>query len=169
MSEKRYLEDEIDTKKIVEELLAKADPSKLFGREGLFNQLKKQIVEKVLSSELDHELGYSKHSKVAKDDSNRRNGVYEKTIIDEEGHQIRVEVPRDREGIFEPKLIPKGVRRFNGFDDKVISLYSRGMTMSEIQGHLEEIYHTPGIQRANFYCDRWSNGRSYQMAESVIR
>lgn len=142
MAEKRYLEDEIDTKKIVEELLAKADPSKLFGREGLFNQLKKQIVEKMLSSELDHEPGYSKHSKEAKDESNRRNGVYEKTIIDEEGHQIRVEVPRDREGAYEPKLIPKGVRRFSGFDDKVISLYSRGMTMSEIQGHLEEVYHT---------------------------
>ena len=122
---------------LVEELLSKADPSELFGREGLFQQLKKQIVERVLASEIEHELGYSKHSKVLKSDSNRRNGSYEKTIIDEHGQKLTIEVPRDREGEFTPQLVPKGVRRFNGFDDKVISLYARGMTMSEIQGHLE--------------------------------
>jgi len=127
---------------IVEELLSKADPSELFGRDGLFNQLKKQIVERVLESELEHDLGYSKHSKAAKKESNRRNGSYEKTIIDDDGHKLTIEVPRDRAGEYEPKLVPKGVRRFAGFDDKVISLYGRGMTMSEIQGHLEEIYHT---------------------------
>ncbi|MCP5374868.1 MAG: IS256 family transposase [Rickettsiaceae bacterium] len=75
-------------------------------------------------------------------DNNRRNGSYEKTIIDENGNQLTVDVPRDREGEFTPQLLPKGVRRFNGFDDKVISLYARGMSMSEIQGHLEEIYQT---------------------------
>ena len=128
--------------KIVEELLSKADPSELFGRDGLFNQLKKQIVERVLESELDHDLGYSKHSKVEKNDDNRRNGSYEKTVIDGDGHKLPISIPRDRDGEFEPRLIPKGVRRFNGFDDKVISLYGRGMTTSEIQGHLEEIYHT---------------------------
>ncbi|WP_342271430.1 transposase [Candidatus Tisiphia endosymbiont of Parasteatoda lunata] len=66
---------------LVEELLSKADPSELFGRDGLFQQLKKQIVEKILASELDHELGYSKHSKMPKVDNNRRNGSYEKTVI----------------------------------------------------------------------------------------
>ena len=130
------------TNKIVEELLSKANPGEIFGKDGLFQQLKKQIVERVLSSELEHDLGYSKHSKVPKIDNNRRNGSYEKTIIDENGSQIRVDVPRDREGEFSPQLLPKGIRRFNGFDDKVISLYARGMTMSEIQGHLEEIYQT---------------------------
>ena len=128
--------------KLVEELLSKANPSELFDKDGLFQQLKKQIVERVLASELEHDLGYSKHSKIPKIDNNRRNGSYEKTIIDENGSQITIEVPRDREGEFVPKLLPKGVRRFNGFDDKVISLYARGMTMSEIQGHLEEIYQT---------------------------
>jgi putative transposase len=127
---------------LVEELLSKTDPSELFGRDGLFQQLKKQIVERVLASEIDHELGYSKHSKVLKSDSNRRNGSYEKTIIDEHGQKLTIEVPRDREGEFTPQLVPKGIRRFNGFDDKVISLYARGMTMSEIQGHLQEIYQT---------------------------
>lgn len=108
----------------------------------MFQQLKKQLVEKILESELHHELGYSKHSKISKTDNNRRNGVSEKTIIDESGQKIKVEIPRDRKGEFEPQLIPKGVRRFAGFDDNVISLYARGMTMSEIQSHLEEIYHT---------------------------
>ena len=128
--------------KIVEELLSKADPSELFGRDGLFNQLKKQIVGRVLESELDHDLGYSKHSKVEKNDDNRRNGSYAKTVIDGDGHKLPISIPRDRDGEFEPRIIPKGVRRFNGFDDKVISLYGRGMTTSEMQGHLEEIYHT---------------------------
>jgi putative transposase len=130
------------TNKIVEELLSKANPGELFGKDGLFQQLKKQIVERVLASELEHDLGYSKHSKAAKIDNNRRNGSYEKTIIDENGNQLTVNVPRDREGEFTPQLLPKGVRRFNGFDDKVVSLYARGMSMSEIQGHLEEIYQT---------------------------
>lgn len=128
--------------KMVDELLSQANPMEIFGKDGLFTQLKKQMVERILESELEHELGYSKHSKEVKDSNNRRNGSYEKSIIDESGRKITVEVPRDRNGEFEPQLLPKGVRRFNGFDEAVISLYARGMTMSEIQGHLEEIYST---------------------------
>ncbi|MCA0253863.1 MAG: IS256 family transposase [Proteobacteria bacterium] len=128
--------------KLVEELLAKANPKDLFGKDGLFQQLKKQIVERVLASKLEHELGYDKHNKELKTETNRRNGTYEKTVIDGEGHKIIIDVPRDREGEFTPQLVPKGVRRFNGFDEKVVSLYARGMTMSEIQEHLEEIYQT---------------------------
>ncbi len=124
------------------ELLRDADTTKIFGSDGLFEKLKKQIVEKILDSELEHELGYSKHSKVAKDDNNRRNGNYEKTIIDDTGRKMTIDIPRDREGVFEPQLIPKGIRRFGDFDNQVISLYARGMTMSEIQGHLQEIYQT---------------------------
>ena len=127
---------------IVEELLSKSEPSELFGKDGIFNQLKKQIVERVLEKELDHELGYSKHSKVTKSDTNRRNDSYDKCIIDDQGHRLSIEVPRDRDGDYEPQLIPKGVRRFSGFDDKIISLYGRGMTYSEIQEHIKEIYHT---------------------------
>ncbi len=95
--------------RIVEELLSKADPSELFGRDGIFNQLKKQIVERVLESELDHELGYSKHSKILKTDQNRRNGNYEKTIIDNEGYKLNIDIPRDRDGDYNPKLIPKNL------------------------------------------------------------
>ena len=130
------------TNKLVDELLTQVDPSEILSKDGLFSQLKKQLVERVLQSELEHELGYGKGSKTAKKTSNRRNGKYDKTIIDNEGNKVKIEVPRDREGEYEPQLIPKGLRRFKDFDDQVISLYSRGMTMSEIQGHIEEMYHT---------------------------
>lgn len=96
----------------------------------------------ILEKEMESHIGYEKHSKNEKDSDNRRNGNYEKTLIDPEGRKLTVEVPRDRDGEFEPQLIPKGVRKFEGFDDKVISLYARGMTIREIQGHLEELYAT---------------------------
>lgn len=133
---------EIATSKLVDELLSQVDPSEILSKDGLFSKLKKQLVERVLQSELEHELGYNKHSKTEKRSSNRRNGSYNKTIIDNEGNKLRLEVPRDRDSEYEPQLIPKGVRRFKGFDDQVISLYARGLTVSEIQGHIEEIYQT---------------------------
>ena len=128
--------------KLVEDLLSQVAVDELFSKDGLFTALKKKIVEKVLEGELKQELGYNKNSKIPKSTSNRRNGSYEKKIIDDEGNKIPIEVPRDREGNYEPQLIRKGVRRFTNFDEKVISLYSRGMTMSEIQSHIEELYHT---------------------------
>lgn len=128
--------------KVVSELLSQSNPSEIFGKEGIFQELKKQLVNKILEKEMESYIGYKKHSKDEKESENRRNGSYEKTIIDEDGRNITVDVPRDREGEFEPLLIPKGVRQFKGFDEKVISLYARGMTTREIQGHLEEIYST---------------------------
>ncbi len=126
--------------KVVSELLSQSNPSEIFGKDGIFQELKKQLVNKILEKEMESYIGYEKHSKDEKESGNRRNGSYEKTIIDEDGRNITVDVPRDREGEFEPLLIPKGVRQFKGFDEKVISLYARGMTTREIQGHLEEIY-----------------------------
>jgi len=111
MTKKIAKKSEDINSKLIEELLSKSDPGELFGKEGMFSQLKKQIVEKILESEIEHELGYSKHSKMSKSNSNRRNGSYEKTVLDDEGYKIPIEIPRDREGEYEPKLIPKGVRR----------------------------------------------------------
>ncbi|ASX27424.1 transposase [Rickettsia sp. MEAM1 (Bemisia tabaci)] len=128
--------------KLVSEILSQSDPSEIFGKEGIFQGIKKQIVNKILEKEMESHIGYEKHSKNEKYSDNRRNGNYEKTLIDPEGRKLIVEVPRDRDGEFEPQLIPKGVRKFEGFDDKVISLYARGMTIREIQGHLEELYAT---------------------------
>lgn len=127
---------------MLEQFLQNNMPEDMRGLEDLFQKLKKQIIERILTSELDHELGYSKHSKEYKAEDNRRNGSYNKTIIDGDGRKITIDIPRDREGEFTPIIVPKGVRRFSDFDEKVISLYARGMTMSEIQGHLEEIYQT---------------------------
>lgn len=133
---------EATTSKLVDELLSQVDPSEILSKDGLFSKLKKQLIERVLQSELEHELGYDKHSKKDKKSSNRRNGSYNKTIIDNEGNKMPIEVPRDREGEYDPQFVPKGIRRFKGFDDQVISLYGRGMTVGEIQEHIKEIYET---------------------------
>lgn len=107
------------TDKLVDELLSQVNPKDILSKDGLFSKLKKQLVERVLQSELDHELGYGKHSKKEKNSPNRRNGNYNKTIIDNEGNKLKVDIPRDRDAEYEPKLIPKGIRRFKGFDDQV--------------------------------------------------
>jgi len=133
---------EATTSKLVDELLSQVDPSEILSKDGLFSKLKKQLIERVLQSELEHELGYDKHSKKDKKSSNRRNGSYNKTIIDNEGNKMPIEVPRDREGEYDPQFVPKGIRMFKGFDDQVISLYGRGMTVGEIQEHIKEIYET---------------------------
>ena len=133
---------EATTSKLVDELLSQVDPSEILSKDGLFSKLKKQLIERVLQSELEHELGYDKHSKKGKKNSNRRNGSYNKTIIDNEGNKMPIEVPRDREGEYDPQFVPNGIRRFKGFDDQVISLYGRGMTVGEIQEHIKEIYET---------------------------
>ena len=140
----KVIENNIDlaTSKLVDELLSQVEPSEILSKDGLFSKLKKQLVERVLQSELEHELGYDKHSKGEKKSNNRRNGSYNKTIIDKEGNKLAIEVPRDREGEYEPQFIPKGIRRFKGFDEQVISLYGRGMTVGEIQEHIKEIYET---------------------------
>ena len=128
--------------KLIDQLISQIDPQDLIKKDGIFSIMKKKLVERALEAEMNHELGYSKHDRGDKESYNRRNGNYEKTIIDNEGSKIRINVPRDREGEYEPQLVPKGLRRFEGFDDQVISLYARGMTMAEIQGHIKDLYKT---------------------------
>ena len=86
--------------KAVAELLAQGNPTELFGNGGLFQELKKQLVSKILEREMEAHIGYEKHSKDEKEIDNRRNGSYEKTLIDEDGRKLTVDVPRDREGEF---------------------------------------------------------------------
>ncbi len=116
-----------------------SSPDDLLGDGGLFRQLKKALMERALEGELTHHLGYSKGDVAGRKTGNSRNGHSKKTMLGEDG-EIDLAIPRDRTGTFEPKLIPKGERRFDGFDDKVISLYARGLTVREIRGHLHEIY-----------------------------
>lgn len=126
--------------KIIDELLKSYEkPADLLGDGGIVDQLAKALIERALQGELTHHLGYEKHSVEGYGSGNSRNGTSRKTLKGKRG-QIEVEIPRDRAGEFEPQLIKKNQRRFDGFDDKIISLYSRGMTTREIQGHLQEIY-----------------------------
>jgi putative transposase len=102
---------------------------------------KKALIERALGAELTHHLGYAPGADKPADASNHRNGATGKTVLTEDG-PLRIEVPRDRAGSFEPLLIPKCERRFTGFDDKIVAMYARGMTMREIQGFLAEQYAT---------------------------
>ena len=114
-------------------------PDDLLGDDGLLQQLTKALVERALQGELTHHLGYEKHAGGGKKTGNSRNGSTSKTIKGKRG-QVVIEVPRDRNSTFEPQLVKKRETRFDGFDEKIISLYARGMTTREIQAHLEEIY-----------------------------
>ena len=102
---------------------------------------KKALIERALGAELSYHLGYPPGSAKPEDAGNQRNGKSGKTVLTDDG-PLRIEVPRDREGSFEPVLIPKHERRFTGFDDKIVAMYARGMTVREIQGFLAEQYGT---------------------------
>ncbi|WP_157219339.1 IS256 family transposase [Flavisphingomonas formosensis] len=127
---------------LLDELLSGlSKPDDLLGDDGLFRQLKKALMERALGGELTHHLGYEKGDPGGRGSGNSRNGHSSKTVLTEEG-EIDLSIPRDRAGTFEPQLVPKGVTRLDGFDAKIISLYARGLTVREIQGHLKEIYGT---------------------------
>ena len=128
------------TKEILDELLKDYQkPEDLIGQSGLLQQLSKALIERVLEGELTHQLGYEKYAPEGKHSGNSRNGKSRKTLKGKQG-AIPIEVPRDRNGEFEPQFVKKHQTRFDGFDDKIISLYARGMTAAEIQGHLQDIY-----------------------------
>ncbi|WP_461350122.1 IS256 family transposase [Bradyrhizobium liaoningense] len=113
----------------------------LAGEDGLFRRLKKALLERALGAELTHHLGYEKGDPAGRGSGNSRNGTSSKALLTDDG-EIEIEVPRDRAGTFEPVIVAKGQTRFDGFDEKIISLYGRGMTVREIQGHLAELYGT---------------------------
>jgi putative transposase len=114
-------------------------PEDLIGENGLLKQLTKALVERAMKAEMTAHLGYDKYDPAGKKSGNSRNGKSTKTIKGEFG-DMEIAVPRDRNSTFEPVIIPKGETRFTGFDDKIISMYARGMTTRDIQGHLQELY-----------------------------
>ena len=125
---------------LIDELLKDyKKPEDMVGENGLLKQLTKALIERALGAELTHQLGYEKHSAEGKNSGNSRNGTSPKTLKSDLG-DLPIEVPRDRRGDFEPQIVKKGQRRFNGFDDKILSMYARGMTTRDIQAHLFEIY-----------------------------
>jgi putative transposase len=120
---------------LLDRLLAGRDAGELFGSGGLLDELKKALSERILSAELDDHLA----QEAAAERGNRRNGTSKKTVLSGTS-QVTLDIPRDRSGTFDPKLIAKYQRRFPEFDDKIISMYARGMSVREIRGHLEDLY-----------------------------
>ncbi|TWG67330.1 putative transposase [Aminobacter sp. J44] len=122
-------------KELLDQLLAGRDPNEVFARDGLLDDLKKALSERILNTELDEHLEDERVEGVA----NRRNGHSRKSVLTGTS-KMTLSIPRDRSGTFDPKLIAKYQRRFPDFDAKIISMYARGMTVREIRGHLEELY-----------------------------
>src|SRR5246127_5272289 len=127
-------------KKLIDQLLTDyKKPEDIIGENGLLKQLTKAILERALQAEMTDHLGYEKHEPAGHRRGNTRNGKSQKTLTGEFG-ELELETPRDRKATFDPKIVAKGQTRWTGFDDKIISMYARGMSTREIQGHLEEIY-----------------------------
>ena len=122
-------------KDILDQLLAGRDPKELFAKDGLVDELKKALSERILNTELDEHLG----EEAAAGSGNHRNGSSKKSMLTGTS-KITLDIPRDRSGTFDPKLIAKYQRRFPEFDEKIISMYARGMSVREIRGHLEDLY-----------------------------
>src|SRR5437899_178025 len=125
---------------VVDEPLAGArTEEEIVGPGGVLARLTKRLVERAMSAELTEHLGYEPHQEPPGGTGNTRNGSTAKTLATEHG-PVRIETPRDRKGSFEPQIIRKGQRRFEGFDDKILALYSRGLSTRDIEAHLAEIY-----------------------------
>lgn len=124
---------------MLDRLLEGKQPDEVVGQGGLLEELTKRLLERALEGELTEHLGYAKHATEGRNGGNSRNGPSKKRVKTDTG-EVEIEVPRDREGTFEPQLVAKGQRRLAGFDEKVISLYARGLTTRDLQAHLKEIY-----------------------------
>jgi len=124
---------------VLDHFAGPARPMSAADVETVMRRFKKALVERMLGGELTHHLGYPPGGDKPPDTTNHRNGTSGKTVLTDEG-TLTLDVPRDRAGTFEPQLIPKHARRFSGFDDKILALYARGMTVREIQAFLAEMY-----------------------------
>jgi putative transposase len=122
-------------KELLDRLLAGRDANEVFAREGLLDELKKALSERILNTELDEHLDGER----TEGNVNRRNGSSKKTVLTGTS-KLSLDIPRDRSGTFDPRLIAKYQRRFPDFDGKIISMYARGMSVREIRGHLDELY-----------------------------
>ena len=131
--------DDIKVELIDELLKDYKKPEDIIGENGLLKRLTKALLERAMNAELTYHLGYEKHDPAGYRSGNSRNGTTSKTLRGDFG-EITVETPRDRKGTFEPQIVGKHQTRFDGFDDKILSMYARGMTTREIQGHLQEAY-----------------------------
>src|SRR3984957_3647087 len=131
--------DRMPDEVIVQLLAGASSEQEIAGPGGLLAQLTKRLVERALEVELTDHVGYEPHQEPPGGTGNTRNGTSPKTLVTEDG-QVEIDAPRDRNGTFEPQIVRKRQRRFEGFDDKILALYSRGLSTRDIEAHLEEIY-----------------------------
>ncbi len=125
---------------LIDQLLGEYQgPEQLTGPDGLINQLRKRLIERAAGAELEQHLGYAAGAEAPEGQPNRRNGTTSKTLRTVDG-PLSVELPRDRDASFEPRIVPKHGRSFDGFDEQILALYAGGMTTREIQRHLRELY-----------------------------
>ena len=126
---------------LAEQLVARAESEgvELLGQDGLLSQVTKAVLERALAEELTEHLGYDKHDPTGRGSGNSRNGTTPKTLLTEIG-AVDLEVPRDRAGSFEPKIVAKGQTRLEGLNERILALYARGLTTRDIQAHLREMY-----------------------------
>ena len=137
-------------KDLLDQLLAGySNPEDLTGPDGLFKRLTGALSERALGAEMTHHLGYEPHAAEGRKSGNSRNGTGRKTLVTEQG-EVTIEVPRDRNGTFEPKLVKKHQTRFTGFDDKILSLYPRGMATRDFEG-------VSSVAYGKFICRTLSN------------
>ncbi len=127
------------SKELVDQLVS--GPMTQGDLKSMFRSLKKAVIERAMKAEMSEQLGYESGESKPASQPNQRNGVSGKTVIADEG-PLRIDVPRDREGSFEPQIIGKHERRFTGFDQKIVAMYARGMRVREIQGYLAVMYST---------------------------
>jgi putative transposase len=128
------------SKELLDELLSGVEgPEEFLGDQGLMKELKVRLMERMLGAELTEHLGYEPHGDPASQQNNRRNGATRKVLKGNDG-AVPIDIPRDRDGSFEPELIRKGQTRIDGMDDKIIGLYAAGLSTRDIRSHLEEVY-----------------------------
>jgi putative transposase len=118
---------------------ARAEGVELLGPDGLLSQVTRAVLERALAEEMTGHLGYDKHDPAGRGSGNNRNGTTGKTVLTDIG-AVDLAVPRDRNGTFEPRIVRKGQTRLDGFNDRIIALYARGMTTRDIRAHLREMY-----------------------------
>ncbi len=139
----------------------------LTGEGGLLQQLTKRVLESALEGEITDHLGYEKHDPAGAGSGNCRNGVRAKTVLTEVG-PVEIEVPRDREGSFEPQIVKKRQRRLTGVDEMVLSLSARGLTHGDISAHLAEVYGASVSKHDDLDHHRQGHGRHGRMAEPAL-
>lgn len=149
--------------KLLDQLMAKVDAEglELLGTDGVLAQLTKAVIERALDEELTDELGYERGDRAGRGSGNNRNGTTPKTVLTEIG-PVDLDIPRDRNGDFEPKLIPKHSRRLEGFNERIIALYAGGMTVRDIRRHLAKIY---GVEVSPELISRVTDGIVDELAE----